>query len=191
MKRNQYPDHLIPKSDFPIISLIDDADYICRWVDGKIQLKESDGKLNPGAIVVERIPGFSTNKIPHSIPSDLYIVFPKESLEKYGKEWQPGIDGEKPDEGEYSIDDTRNYFLVRTSDINKYAENYQNPQNPDELLSFTVYLIHKPLVSNYWHFELSVKDAQNNEIKNAGAKWKKSVCSTIRSRMQDTAVFEI
>ena len=57
--------------------------------------------------------------------------------------------------------------------------------------NFRVEIVHKPLVANYWHFEFKVI-AENEEIDTINSKaWRKAICSSIRDRVQEIAVFKM
>jgi hypothetical protein len=73
----KYPARLIPKKNYQLISeeMLDAAHLLAKWVDSNVQLRDEDGKLSQSAIDVKRIPGFSSNKIPDSVVSDLQIKF--------------------------------------------------------------------------------------------------------------------
>jgi hypothetical protein len=189
---NTYPNHLIPTKELLIISHedIDKSHYIGVFVDRDKKLKDDDGYLNGGVIDLARIPGFSNNKIPNSIPEDLNIKFKPDFIKTYTAEWIEGEDGITPLNDHFEVNDRQHYFLI-ISDIDDYSDEYYNP--PTDLSThyvFTVRVIHKPLKANYWHFELLIT-SPNHKIHRADPVWRNNICSAIRARIVRKAKFEI
>jgi hypothetical protein len=50
-------------------------------------------------------------------------------------------------------------------------------------------VVHKPLVANYWHFELAI-DSKHGKIEKVKSGWHKLVCSSIRDKVQEVAIFQ-
>ena len=179
-----YPLRLVPLSQFSIIShqTLNNSHYLGKWVESSIPLIDEDGKLNPSAIDIKRIHGFSTNKIPKSKRRDLSIVFNEDFLNIYTNQWIEGTDGVIPLKNHFEIDKTRQYYFIQISKIDGYNGTYHNPPNKiDVSFNFRVEIVHKPLVANYWHFEFKVI-AENEEIDTINSKaWRKAICSSIRT----------
>ena len=78
-------------------------------------------------------------------------------------------------------------------DINGFTEKYNNlVDDPESKYEFFIYVKHVPTKTNYLHFEFSIKNDQNEEISQLNNKGcRKVVSSTIISRIQDVAVFQI
>lgn len=189
----KYPARLLAKQGDLLLSSkqIDGEHYLGKWVDAAIILKESDGKLSQEAIDVKRIPGFSCNKIPESTSFDLTIKFIDEFAHIYNADWQVGTDGIVPDDAHFQIIQDRQLYYFKVKNINGFTDTYQNPPDKTEnKYVFTVVIVHKPLASNYWHFEFEIQ-SNHNIIGNTSSAWKKLVCSTIRDRVQEIAVFEL
>lgn len=143
--------------------------YLGKFVESNIRLKDSDGTINGGAVDVNRIPGFSTNKIPDSVPEDLNIKFKDTHRNNYVVEWYPGINGIMPPNDHFDIiDDTRYYFL-RIEDIEFSDGSYKHADNLNKDYNFSLKVIHKPLVSNYWHFEFHIDSEHGIVDKNKSA----------------------
>ena len=189
---NKYPTHLLPSKNLPIIQLqdLDNTHYLGKWVESSIPLKDPDGKLSAGAIDVKRIPGFSTNKIPGSIPCNLNIEIKKDFQSIYLSPWLPGDIVQRPSKKEYNIDNTRQHYFFLIGKLNGLAGDYENPPGSKTQYKFNLEVCHKPLCSNYWHFEFKVI-ADGVEIVNMSAKWKKLIYSTIRDTIQESSVFHV
>lgn len=192
-----YPLRLIPTPQLQIISSanLDTNHYIGRAIEANVRLKDNDGKLNLGAIEVNRIPGFSTNKLPKSKKQDLNIKFKKEFIDKYTANWIEGENGLPPPSHTFNIDYSRQHYFIKISQINGFTDNYKIPSNkkniPDFSAPFEVFVCHKPTVSNYWHFEFKVM-ANGEEIKSIDSKaWRKLICSSISDRIQEVALFRV
>lgn len=187
-----YPVHLVPTNNLKIISQseLDLSDYLGKWVDGSVQLKDADGRLNAGAIDINRIPGFSTNKIPNSTVLDLSIEFEKQYSHLYIKSWHEGDDGIIPDVNHFQFNQDRNHYFLKIQDIQFSSEYFNPPDRTGTTYKYTVKVEHKPLVSNYWHFELVVTSPDHLIISASGA-WRRLICSGIRDRIQEKAVFNI
>ena len=192
-----YPQRLIPTPQLQIISSanLDTSHYLGRSIEPNIRLKDDDGKLNLGAIEVNRIPGFSTNKLPKSKKQDLNIKFKKEFVEIYTARWIEGDEGLLPPLHTFNIDYSQQHYFIQISQIDGFTDTYKIPSNkkniPDFSAPFEVLVAHKPTVSNYWHFEFKVM-ANGEEIESIDSKaWRKLICSSISDRIQEVAVFTV
>jgi hypothetical protein len=188
-----YPLNLIPNPTLEIISPPNRDHYLGVWVSADKPFKDSDGKLDAAAIDIARIPGFSTNKIPESKVSDLNICFIGDRARYFNyTSWNLGENGVMPTNEDFKTDEDRNNYFIQIYNISEFTDEYHNPPHDEsKVYTFTVYVVHKPLIANYWHFELSVvSDANHNLAVNSG-KWRGLVFSLIRDRVQDKAVFEI
>lgn len=190
-----YPLHLVPTQNDTLIEIGETHNnhLLGIWVDSNVRLKDSDGKLSAGAIDLERIPHFSTNKIPNSIITDLNICFKSEVKDKYATLWDEGNNGIMPNENEFEFIDNRQHYFIKIEEIHNFIGEYINPPPPDKkqkTYKFTLKIIHKPLVANYWHFEFIIY-ADGQELKNAKGIWKQLLCSSIRDKIQEVAKFHI
>ncbi len=191
-KVNLYPKHLIPteKSQIILSTAFNEGQRLAKWVAPGIQLKNTDGKLNPSAVEIKRIPGFSTNCIPYSKKEDLFIQFKTEYKEKFNSPWVSGGKGELPPNDSFEIDPTRGIYYIPILQIHGFKEKYNNP--PDKIYpkyEFELKVCHKPLVANYWHFEFQVFDNNGDLIDNMKTGWRKLICSSIRDRLQEIVKF--
>lgn len=187
----EYPLHLIPNPDLEIIINPNEEHYLGAWVATNRSFKDSDGKLDAGAIDIKRIPGLSTNKIPESHISDLDIRFVGLNASHLNfTGWRPGDNGQVPSDDDFEVID-RNHYFIQIAEINNFTGDYQNPSDDkSNVYQFTVTVVHKPLIANYWHFELFVS-SPNHEFTTTNGKWRGLVYSAIRVKIQDKAVFEI
>ena len=193
MPPNAYPDHLIPNKDLKIIdnAEIDQSEHLGIWVRDDLTFKDPDGRLSQSAIDLSKIPSFSTNKIPDSVPNDLNIFFERDFISIYNVAWHEGEDGTIPENSHFSFVENRNHYFIKISNIDNFGDHYQNPPTDDSIqYEFIVHVVHKPLVSNYWHFELSITSPDHVIIDTKGA-WKKLICSSIRKQIQEKAEFSI
>ena len=170
---------------------MDNTHFLAKWVDANIILKDPDGKLNPSAIEIKRIPGFSTNKIPSSKPSDLDIEIKEDYKVQFLSPWTEGAHGKCPSKEEFIIDNTRQHYFLMIGNINGLVGQYENPPGKeDKKYKFELQVSHRPLECNYWHFEFIVI-ANGVEITNANSGWKKLICSTVIDRIQEVSIFKI
>jgi hypothetical protein len=173
--------------------------YLGKWAETlkegiEIPLKDTFGQLNIHLIEVKRIPGFSTNKIPASKKRDLYLEFTEKQYNSmYGAAWSEGQEGLVPHKTHYDFTIKRKLYFIPIKQIHDFKGEYRNGNNPAgaPALQFTVQVIHKPLLSNYWHFEFKVLDNLMTEIITANSAWKKQICSSISSKVQEIAIFNI
>lgn len=187
-----YPIHLIPTITSKKIDEVDLDHYLGVKVEAnpEIPFKGEDGRVNVEHIAIERIPGFSSNKIPSSIKEDLYIKFTEEYKSVYNAEWNEGQFCNIPDASHYDIVSNRDVYYLSINLFHGFVEKYQKGGVKGDLF-FKLEVVHKPLMANFWHFEFRVVDADDKEIKNIGSKWKELLCSSIRDRVHQYAEFEM
>lgn len=161
-----------------------------KWVDAGINLKTPKGTLDAAAIEINRIPGFSTNKIPSSKRKDLNIFFKEGLAKQYNQDWQAGTKGITPEAEHFSRDKSRQHYFIKISSIHGYSETYNSVSVKGKVHQVVINVLHKPLVANYWHFEFSVL-IDDVEIKNTGSSYKKLACNLISTRIQEVAKFKI
>jgi hypothetical protein len=180
----------LPKQNFILITSdqLNPQHYLGKWVDAEMQLKDNDGKLNQDAIEIKRIPGFSTNKLPQSKIRDLFIKFINTSI--YNGSWQVGEKSQRPKSSDYEYKTDRNYYFLKIEDFISYSDAYEHSSKKNYKFEFQLKIVHKPLISNYWHFEFDVQSFHGN-ITNDNAAWKRIVLSSIRDRIQEKSIFEI
>jgi hypothetical protein len=185
----EYPKHLIPTKDLKLISASDlnPQHHIGVWIKSDVILRDDDGRLNGSAVDLKKIPHYSNNKIPDSIPRDLNIEFDGDYKKAYLVAWKEGDEGILPQNEHFKYEDNRSHYFVQVSDISEYTDTYQ--KNETEY-SFHVNLKHCPTVSNYWHFEFSIM-SEGNEVDYSKKKWINDICASIRGNIVQKAKFEI
>jgi hypothetical protein len=186
-----YPEHLIPNSQLSILqnNNIDKSEYIGAWIDTKHRLKDADGNLNGSAIDLHKLPTFSCNKIPLSVPVDLNIEFEPTTKHLYLHEWHDGEDGLTPPPEHFDYVNRHLYFL-KISDI-EYQGEYFNPWDDEENhYAFNVRLVHKPTVSNFWHFQFEIVTEHGIIEKNKN-RWINELCGSIRGQIVKYAIFDL
>lgn len=194
MPEKTYPNYLVPNKNLPIIddANLDRSHYLGVWVNSDRVFKNSDGKLDIDAIEIIRIPGFSTNKIPDSIESDLNICFIGDNSDYFNyTAWQLGEDGSHPANDDFELKNDRNHYFIQISKIDGYSSTYNNP--PDKIhlnYNFTLKVTHAPLVANYWHFQFDIK-SDHGALERAKSAWQKLICSKIRVKIQEIVDFEL
>lgn len=164
-QNNSYPLRLVP-------SVLDSVDIspnpehlLCRRVDEGIELKTDDGWLHPDAVYLENeqkkdgykvVFNYSTNKIPNSTVEDVFIIF--NDNVKYRQEWIEGTDGTLPSDNEYKYQTERGAFLFKIKEIDCFSARYpyKYPNSPSADYIFTVYVKHRPTISNICHYELQI-----------------------------------
>jgi hypothetical protein len=188
-----YPLRLLPKQDFTVLG---DADinpdhFLGKWVVTFEGIQNEDGKLDASAIDLKRIPGFSSNKIPESLASDLNIAFNEGYPAIYNAPWSEGATALLPDDGHFQILKNRTHYFIKISEINGFSGSYYNPPDDNRTIyNFTVNIVHKPLMANYWHFEIFIS-SPDHKIVSSDGKWRQLICSSIRDRIQEIAVFDL
>ncbi len=182
---------LIPKSHYNLHGTgINDNHFLGIWVDPSIRLKDEDGKLNLSAINIKRIPGFSTNKLPPTKKWYLNIQFKKEFSNPYLNEWNKDEDGVYPLRDHYDFITDRGHYFLKAREINGAEGGYTYPVDSQNSFTFTLFIVHKPLVSNFWHFEFDIT-SPHGRIEKTSAAWHKLICSVIIDTIQEKAVFSI
>ena len=186
---------LIPTKQNKLISSseLNKSHYLGKWVEGNITLKDSDGKLSASAIHVDSIPGFSTNKIPPSVVSDLDIIINSEHKKYYNELWVEGTDGEQPENDQFYLDNYRQKYFIKISDIDGYTSTCLSADKKPKKIVFVINTSHAPVKANFTHFEFRVI-ADGKEVKDSGRTntgYKRVICGLIRDKVQDIAIFNI
>jgi hypothetical protein len=188
---SNYPLHLIPSIDAKIISEIDEKHHLAVYVEtnDEIPLVDAAGKLNR-SLIKPVIPGFSTNKIPSSLNSDLQIAFNDDVKKHYRQDWQEGVLCERPPNEHFHYVPTRKLYYLPIGQINNFTDKYRAPEAAIDS-RFRVRVVHKPLIANFWHFELEVLDAAETPIKYSTSVWKRPIFSVILDQIHNMAVFAL
>jgi len=189
MSPHDYPPYLIPDATFVIIdeNQLNPLEYIGIWVEPEIELKDDKGRLNGGAVNLHRLPHFSSNKIPHSVPSDLNIKINDNVEHIYLQDWNAGMNGVVPQRNDFDYDNMRTHYFLQISKINGHVDGYEKN---DKHLEYQVNLIHKPTVSNYWHFEFTIT-SEGKEVNYKQRQWINDILGSIRGHIVKKAVFEL
>lgn len=178
----------MPKPGNPLIKILNDEEKLIHWVSNKYPLIK-EGKLNVEKLIdISRLPGLSHNKIPPSKTLDIFLVVSKD--EKYLEYWEEGSIVSKVLRSHCYYDViNRNYFFIRIGDL-IYSDSYHKTVKQKKINHpFSVSPIHKPLNSNYSHFELEIS-ADHTTISNLRSKgWRKILGNSIRDRYKDLAYF--
>lgn len=188
-----YPKHLVPLLGNGQIEEFEDTDFLGVWVESEQSLKAPDGTLNPAIIEIKRLPGFSMNKLPSSLPEDLLIKVHKDFKDKYLGKWDCSKEGLAPADNEYELNTSRKIYFLRLLNVHLYSESYQAPNpNLSGNYKFELHVKHDPLSCNYWHFELHIYDLNAQKyITDVSKAWKKLVCSAVRDHFSNIARFEM
>lgn len=179
-----YPERLLPKSSYKIITNPDSEEFLVRRVNPGIEVWDEDFKLSPTAVVENNAKNnlleYSVNKLPPSNYDDVKIKINKnECLE----DWKEGENGVRPNENEFEIIEEINYFLIQIKDVDNYGISIESKSNPS-ILNFKLSIKHKPLKANYAHFEFQVVDKDGNVVEKKGkAFWRKVLVSRLRSKI--------
>lgn len=144
-----YPSRLVPHRSDKVLTRINRNEVLCRWVDPELELKDESGQLTAEAIEEKRIFGYSTNKIPPSVPEDVRIDFHDAKFTQY---WNEGDEPLVPTDNEF-YDCGGSFFLFQIKDINAFSENYPYPADKKPNYKFYLKVSHKPLKANFSHFE--------------------------------------
>ncbi len=195
---NYYPQHLIPRKDLKFIHAFDTSDRLGKWVEPEFELKDEDGRLSSSAVDVASLAGFSTNKIPSSHPKDLKINFvcDKEMRSRYLAPWQVGIDGLVPENEEWEYREDRQLYFFKAVDVDGLVGDFNNPPDkPNKKFEFTLRIVHKPTMTNYWHFEFLIttnETAEPRQIKKMDdTGFRRVIGSKIIACLQETADFDL
>lgn len=188
-----YPLRLLPKSSDKILVNLNKDEILCRWVDADLVLVDESGGLSAEAIEEKQIFGYSTNKVPPSIPDDVRIDFHDKKFEEY---WVEGADGLFPQTNDY-FDGGGSYFLFRIGDINEFSEAYPYPADKTPNYKFKIKVCHKPLQANFSHFEFDfdffeldgVKYSQQKPGKSSASR--KIIAAEVRKRLIRISKFDL
>ena len=148
--------------------------------------------MDAGAIDIDRIPGFSTNIIPKSRKEHLFIDFKQDFKKEYTLEWNIGDSGLIPPKLSYDVLWERKRYFIPLLKIHGFKGKYNPHPNKENapLIEFELKVVHKPLISNYWHFEFAIF-GKDGEIKGAskGKGYRNTIYSSIRAELQEIAIF--
>jgi hypothetical protein len=93
-----------------------------------------------------------------------------------------------PPKGHFGFDKTRQHYFLKIGKIDGYHDTYNNPPDKKTIdYTFTLRVVHRPLMSNYWHFEFLIETEHGDLQYNS--KWQKLICSSIRDHIQQVAIF--
>ncbi|MDA3940912.1 MAG: hypothetical protein PF693_16635 [Spirochaetia bacterium] len=162
-----YPEELIPQSNYKIIRI----DAICN--------KERE------------VFGLSTNLYAVYVCNHLNFNPLDKSFHDY---WSPGDSVLDATKIEYElIDDVFPIFFF-IKDLHRqtipYKKTMPNKNNIQEFHG-TTSIVHKPTKCNYWHFEFSIHDVNDNIISKAGGTWQKNIANfLLKSFLKEYAFSE-
>jgi len=105
-------------------------------------------------------------------------------------DWTTGEDGKYPDKNQYVFDRGRKHYFLRIGDFHNYKNTYQHASKKGNAFEFSLKIVHKPLIANFWHFEFATH-SEHGEVVDTSAAWKKLICSSILDRIQEKAFFQI
>jgi hypothetical protein len=190
--KKSYPNRLIPNKNDKMINIQPEIlkHFLGHWISKDTPLKEADNYLNPMAIDVKRLSGFSNNKIPGSAVKDLNICILQKYKKSLGAHWIEGSSGIKPQWYQFQYDNSRQHFFMRIGDLHNYSDKYTKPSGSTNEYKFTLIIIHVPLNSNFFHFEFKFLDKDSEEIKKIEEKgWTKAISASIMDHVQHCALF--
>ena len=188
-----YPTYLVPKKSDKILNNneIPKLDFLGVWVETDEDLEDENKNLKAEFINVHRLPHYSTNKIPPSHISDLSLSFYEEYKKLYTAVWKEGEEGINPLPDHFEFSTSRKYFFMKIEDINNYKSTYERVDKKNQQFEFTLSILHKPLVSNLWHFEFSIK-TPDGELKKIDKKgYSNLIGASIRSHIRKIAKFKV
>jgi hypothetical protein len=175
----RYPKELLPRRKYQLFSVEDLAEpsYLARRsLKNQNEFQDYIGDIRVEALVnpVEDFYGLSTNLLGVFHPKHLrvQITEDKKALFQY---WHPGAVTPKARNIKCTEDDSPVFYFQVGS--------LHNIQFPYEMFlpkgkgiirqSGICKVIHKPMLVNFWHFELTVYDPVDGEIKKRDTAWKK------------------
>lgn len=163
-----YPKRLLPKKDSEILCRenLDNLAYLCRVVDDKRTLTEDDVKVSPNAIPDIEIFRLSTNmlKMPFTM-QDNYIRVTSQHKSTY---YTKGAKIPNPKEISFKNLDDAGIFYFQIKDLQNFSHTipfHKNQKHANLTTKYTMYIDHKPMIFNYYHYESSVYSETSEKVK--------------------------
>lgn len=194
----QYPQHLLPKSDYKLIEWAEwlDGHYLLRYAPNG-NLKDTDtGMLRLDYIVpengVSQLRDFSTSLLGIFLPEDRFWKFVGERRTYFSYElWPLGEEVEEPVFGQdVERDETRGMFFLRIGDIVGQEVHYNiGDQNN---FNATCKVIHTPNRANFWHFSVRWFNQDGDIYPNQRGNWINRMLKTaLRTVILENVRFDV
>lgn len=175
-----YPEKLLPKNTFKIIT-VEDIDKRVSLLRKSVLPKEEAfdkiGDIRANAICeVKHVFGLSMNLYSIYDHSHIAIIINDKKLHDY---WYPHESIPKSDDIDFEINDSTFPIFLPLNKLHRkpfpYSKN--NPKNGLEVLEGFLLIDHKPTKCNFWHFELSVFDSNSSKILRNKPAWREKIAS--------------
>lgn len=149
-----YPLRLLPKKNYKYInedSLVGKDQYLIRFTPNKENINEL-GHIKDKEICPQRshLVGLSINLLGYFKVKDNYYGV---SDEKLRADWKKGKAGIRPTINQFFINNDRGYFILPFNIFHNYPHPVED-KHLKEKLKYTAKLEHKPILANFWHFEV-------------------------------------
>ncbi len=172
----EYPTELLPKANYKIIKTeeLDKKQFLIRrsLVDGNNTFNTL-GIVRSDAIALEP-------KDLYGLSNSLFGIFIEKHLQYKQKgasldKWLPGNPVPLPHEIDFGLFDDAVPIYFKIIELHKsvfpYEKSEKNNQKTKELRGACL-VVHKPVVANYWHFELSFIEENGSDIRRKDGTWR-------------------
>lgn len=153
---NNYPERLLPKTNYRIIENesfeTSSSLVLVRHIEGAEVKMDDDGTLSPSCITFQsdQLKDLSTNLLGEFHEEDIRYGIIKEFGEIYNELWFPGDDVVSPSENEFFVDETRRFFCIQVSDLVN-SEGFEH-----DSVNWKFKTFHTPTRVNFWHVSVRV-----------------------------------
>ncbi len=191
-----YPERLLPKSNYTYINVseLSENSYLLRHTNSQ-DIWDSLDKLKVDVAMPYEIRrdffGLSCNLFGIFIYDDIYLRVTTKKLEA---NWEEGESPLKINTSDFTTAPQRGGFFIKLSSFHgKEFPFKRTVDNKESEFQSTASFHHKPILCNFWHFELHFKDNNGDFInRNKGNKWIKNFAESLRkSVLKKFAIKEV
>jgi len=191
----QYPDRLIPRTNFKRIETDLSVHVICRVVKSPLLLKKVNG-LYPEETLCENdkdLFDYSTNLLGYFLPEDSQIKLIGDNNKYFYSYWDFEEEVEVPKyQQDFALDTEVGFFTLPIVEIHQKLSVplLDHPKrNRETIIS---HVVHTPTRSNFWHFSICWKGVDGNYEKyKKDSFWQKRAIATMRAFLQECICTEI
>ena len=177
-----YPERLIPQINYKFINIDDlpDKSYVLRHTASQ-DIWDTLGKLKVDAALPFKrdIFGLSCNLLGIFTYDDIYLKVISKKLEA---DWKEDESPQEVNTSDFSLAPERGGFFLKLSSFHGKQFPFNRPvSNIESEFQSTASFHHKPILCNFWHFELHFKDNEEKFIdRNKRNNWIKNFAESLR-----------
>lgn len=185
---SDYPEHLLPKSDYCLIenSILESQKglWLIRHIDSNsVKFLGKTKTLDPTCIQIQsdHLRDLSNNLLGVFQKSDVYYGIEKSYIGHYCDLWNGTEECVAPQIGHYFKDTDRAYYFLSVDDLLKGGIKIENVMD-DTSENYHFKILHTPTRCNFWHISIRVYDDRNQEVSHLdiSKKRKSRIWKTVR-----------